>query len=271
MKFYTIYRHTNKINGKSYIGQTCQDPQKRWSNGHGYNAKKQQIFYRAIAKYGWDNFEHEILEDGIASLSEANEREKFWIANYHTWAYDPNCNGYNMTQGGDGSPGRKMSDNTKAKLRKSVYCDELDQVFESLSAASAATGCLVCKISLCCSGKANTAKGYHWRFVDDTLASAGQQQANIRSKKKLEYYKSKSIPVYCIVDNKKIYFDSKTQAAQWWFDTYQPFGQTYNRSVYVKKMQQSIEGKPIYTGINRYGCEEITNIKWFLAGGENNR
>lgn len=39
-----IYKHTNKINGKSYIGQTCQEATERWKNGKGYS-KSQSVFY----------------------------------------------------------------------------------------------------------------------------------------------------------------------------------------------------------------------------------
>lgn len=117
MKTYIIYRHINKINGKSYIGLTCQKAKLRWKNGTGYNKDTQPVFYNAIQKYGWENFDHEILETDINSLEKANERERYWIAYYHTWIYDSNCNGYNNTQGGDGNLGHKVSD--EAKLRMS--------------------------------------------------------------------------------------------------------------------------------------------------------
>lgn len=264
MEVYTIYRHINRLNGKSYIGQTCQALNKRWKNGKGYTAKRQQVFYKAIQKYGWENFEHEILEDGITSLAEANVREKFWIAHYHTWVYDPECNGYNVTQGGDGSPGRKMSEKTKAKIRKAVYCVELDKTFDSLTEASEATGCLVSKISLCCRGRANTACGYHWRYSDKLLADAAKCIAENREIKKQEYYKTVGTAVYCIADDRKFVFSSRNKAAKWWFDTYRPFGPTFCRSTYLKKINQSIAGEIITTGANQYDINEITNIKWFL-------
>ena len=56
---YTVYQHKNKINGKVYIGITSQKPEQRWRNGEGY--KSSPHFYSAIQKYGWDNFEHNIL------------------------------------------------------------------------------------------------------------------------------------------------------------------------------------------------------------------
>ena len=64
--------------------------------GKGY--VKCTHFYRAIEKYGWDNFEHIILEENIKNLAEANEKEKYWIAYYN--ATDKN-KGYNCTTGGN--------------------------------------------------------------------------------------------------------------------------------------------------------------------------
>ena len=47
-KKWTIYLHKNKVNGKVYIGQTCQDVLKRWDNGKGYITSSK--FYNAILK-----------------------------------------------------------------------------------------------------------------------------------------------------------------------------------------------------------------------------
>jgi len=95
---YIIYCHTNLINNKKYIGLTKQEPNTRWQNGNGY--KYCRLFYNAIKKYGWSNFKHEIIEDGIETLEQANERETYWISYYHTWAGDTECHGYNLTEGG---------------------------------------------------------------------------------------------------------------------------------------------------------------------------
>ena len=61
-RIYTVYRHTNKMNGKRYIGITKQKPERRWQNGYGYVGT---YFGNAISKYGWDAFEHEILFEGF--------------------------------------------------------------------------------------------------------------------------------------------------------------------------------------------------------------
>ena len=61
-----IYKHTNKTNGKVYIGQTCQKPEDRWQCGNGYTHNP--YFYAAIRKYDWQTgFTHEIIEEDIAS------------------------------------------------------------------------------------------------------------------------------------------------------------------------------------------------------------
>ena len=94
MKEYCIYLHRNKINGKIYIGQTCQKPEKRWNYGHGY--KNCPRFYSAIVSYGWSNFEHIILENNLTS-DEANEKEQYYIKKYNS--QNPDL-GYNLTEGG---------------------------------------------------------------------------------------------------------------------------------------------------------------------------
>ena len=114
-KTWIIYQHVCNINGKSYIGITSQKPNYRWSNGKGYRPKNQALFANAIKKYGWENFSHIILESGL-TLAQANKREQYWIAYYHTWVYDPECNGYNITKGGDGTLGHKVSDEAKKRM-----------------------------------------------------------------------------------------------------------------------------------------------------------
>lgn len=116
-----VYMHTNKINNKVYVGITSGDPQNRWRNGNGYPEKQQPVFYRAIKKYGWDGFEHIIFIDGI-SKQEATKIEVTLIAFYKT-----NCNryknpsyGYNMTDGGEGSVGRPISDDAKRKMSEKL-------------------------------------------------------------------------------------------------------------------------------------------------------
>ena len=71
---YTVYIHTCNENGKKYVGVTCQRINRRWGkNGAGY--KLCTYFGSAINKYGWDNFNHEIV---LCNLTK-DEAEMFEI------------------------------------------------------------------------------------------------------------------------------------------------------------------------------------------------
>lgn len=98
-----IYKITNQINNKSYIGQS-KDITRRFRQHHtqpfNINALTYDtIFYRAIRKYGLENFSFEILEQCLEE--QLNDREKYWIKYYHTCIKDQLANGYNMTYGGE--------------------------------------------------------------------------------------------------------------------------------------------------------------------------
>ena len=69
---YTLYMHISPSK-KYYIGITSQDIKRRWQNGYGY--KTNTYFWRAIQKYGWNNFEHVILKTNLTK----DEAEKFEI------------------------------------------------------------------------------------------------------------------------------------------------------------------------------------------------
>lgn len=109
-----IYKITNKINGKCYIGQS-NDIYRRWKQELAPNAKLNPHLARAFEKYGIDNFDFEIIEE--CQRKQLNEREQFYIEIYHS--IDPKL-GYNKTEGGDGNLGRHfiMSEEQKEKIRK---------------------------------------------------------------------------------------------------------------------------------------------------------
>lgn len=107
IKSYCIYKHTNKINGKVYIGQTCQKPEYRWGkDGNGY--KMSSRFYSAITCYGWDNFEHEILVENLTK-EEADILEQELIEKYKSNNLEF---GYNLDSGGKN---KEVSEETKQK------------------------------------------------------------------------------------------------------------------------------------------------------------
>ena len=103
-----IYKYTNKINGKVYIGQTIHEKQRICAHKYCYG---ESYFHNAIKKYGFENFEYVILERLDESL--LDEREIYWISFYN--ANDVSF-GYNLTGGGDGLRGRKLTEEHKQKL-----------------------------------------------------------------------------------------------------------------------------------------------------------
>lgn len=111
-----IYKITNNINGKSYIGQTKHFYEYRW-NEHkcrylNKNSKAYNIsLYRAFRKYGINNFLFEVIEE--CDISNLNKREMFWIKHFNTFD-----GGYNETLGGDGSKLYDIDENLIIDLYK---------------------------------------------------------------------------------------------------------------------------------------------------------
>lgn len=204
-KMYIIYLHKNKINGKCYVGQTCQKPKARWgTNGNGY--KQQTYFYRAIEKYGWDNFEHIILEENI-SEDKVDERESFWAGYYHALApegYTLRVGSQNHYEGSEelwqiwskASKEKWQNEEYRKKISKkrkeewldpnvrniclknldrtgkswkarsrAVKCIETGIIYSSMREAERLTGIHYTNISLVCSGKRQTAGGFHWEIL----------------------------------------------------------------------------------------------------------
>lgn len=95
-----IYCITNSINGKQYVGKTEIDVQERFEQHKGIRncpRDKNRPLYRAMRKYGVENFTVEELET-VEDVSMLSERESFWIAQKDTFRH-----GYNCTRGGDGT------------------------------------------------------------------------------------------------------------------------------------------------------------------------
>lgn len=108
---YKVYMHINKIDNKKYIGITKQPINNRFRyDGTGYIHSPK--FYNAIKNYGWNNFEHIILEENLTRF-EASQKEQYYIKLYATREREK---GYNMTNGGEGSIKINVSEETRQKL-----------------------------------------------------------------------------------------------------------------------------------------------------------
>lgn len=113
-----IYKLTNLQNGKIYIGQTKGSLRKRvishLSHANKFTKSKKHHLQFALQKYGYNNFQIEIIE--ACDPSRLNDREVFWIRYYNST--DPD-KGYNCTNGGDGcSIAREIKDSTRDKISK---------------------------------------------------------------------------------------------------------------------------------------------------------
>lgn len=91
-----IYKITNTINGKSYIGQTIQDVKERFYQHCAVRCNEAVLnmaIHKAIFKYGRPNFTVEVIEE--VESNSLNDRERYWIEYYGSYN-----NGYNSTKGG---------------------------------------------------------------------------------------------------------------------------------------------------------------------------
>lgn len=103
-----IYKITNKINNKSYIGIST-DIEDRWEqhkNPYNHKRESNKLLYKAFNKYGIENFTFEVLEE--CKVVELSEKEKYYVD-----LFDAYHNGYNMTAGGEdfhgeSHPGHKL-------------------------------------------------------------------------------------------------------------------------------------------------------------------
>ena len=185
-----IYQATNKINGSKYIGKSFRTKpvtenylMTKRKAGHKYlmnHAKNKQYFHRALCKYGFENFEWEII-DRSNKKQELSDKETYWIKELDTFA--PNRKGYNSTLGGDGAVGLPASDLNKrvTRERSEVPIIEIttQKRFGSLRDAIAYFG------DLSYSGISNVLCGN-----DDCVQTQGYSFARISDyENNVEYYK----------------------------------------------------------------------------------
>lgn len=106
-----IYCIENNINGKKYIGQS-EHIYARWNQHKSMYKTSNYILYKAIRKYGIENFSFYIIEQ--CEKKDLDIKEIYYIDKYNTYYYGDTPNGYNMTIGGDAPMrGRKHTDTTK--------------------------------------------------------------------------------------------------------------------------------------------------------------
>lgn len=212
-----IYKVTNKINNKIYIGQTIRTLEERIKE---HKRKRSSSLYKAFNKYGIENFEFEII-DRCNTTEELNEKEIYWIKYY-------DClipKGYNLCEGGGQTNGYchreeskiKMSNNRgryygeknpfygkthtleqkqkwseerkgkdlskaieksiKSRQRKVINLDTME-IFNSIKEASEKYNLKDTHITRVCKGKRNKTGGYRWQYLEEYMAIPCQASEN---------------------------------------------------------------------------------------------
>jgi len=114
---FSIYKITNTVNNKIYIGFSSRNPMDRWYNHQrcAINSKKNTHLYNAMRKYGLNNFQFDIIYQSNDCTHTHKIMENYFIVEYRTYVGFPDCNGYNMTLGGEGAVGRVDTPETTTK------------------------------------------------------------------------------------------------------------------------------------------------------------
>ena len=112
---YKVYCWTNKINGKRYVGLTCQTMNKR-AGAHIHHYEKSPYFWSAIQKYGEDAFECRILVSNL-TLQEAEQKERNYIKRYRSANHQY---GYNIEKGGTHAQTEATLDKQRQRTKEAL-------------------------------------------------------------------------------------------------------------------------------------------------------
>lgn len=195
-----IYKITNKINNKVYIGQTTKKRGflDRYPNkGHGiervyrhYKTSKNCGYgynihlFNAIKKYGFNSFEVVEIFDVAFSKDELDIKEIVWIRHYNSFN-----NGYNSTLGGGGKKGSFCLTGKDNPLSRKVCQISLDgkllKIWACISDVEKELKIDSSKICCVCRGQRKTTQGYVWVYYEDydeNINYARKPRARVRTK-----------------------------------------------------------------------------------------
>lgn len=130
-----IYKITNLVNNKVYIGLTTTSLQKRWNTHKCISKQKNSHLYNAMKRYGIHNFSIEQI-DSTNDFKKLGELERYYIALYDSQNPEK---GYNITAGGesnqlDANPKAKLSLNDVIQIRRlyascAIGCKDCWKIF----------------------------------------------------------------------------------------------------------------------------------------------
>lgn len=259
-----IYKISNSVNDKVYIGQTRRPLAKRWKQHKQRAVYGNQHLYLAMRKYGIECFSIEKIDEAT-SKEELDVKEEYWIKFFNSIK-----NGYNELPGGTANPmdnqdvkkkhDEKMStQNTRLKISNTLKQYRKNHPWsDKYKLAASKQQC----------GKILFIKDSHRSYVfkNDAdkkrkLLADGWHEATRAELAVL--CATRSCACYCKTENGDVYFfNSYLEAGKWWHKTLQPFGAVYSSATYQRKIKASIMGKPISYGRGKSRII-ITNIKWY--------
>lgn len=227
-----IYKITNTINNKVYIGQTTRALQKR-INEHKNNMlnNKKSELYDDMRLYGFDKFTFDIIET-TNTIRDLNELESYYINKYKSNVY-----GYNKTSGGKYEI--MQTEHVREKHNKSMRNENIRlKISKSLKEYRQLNNFS----SIHRQNLSNAMIGNHNFGTGDT----------------------RSIECYCIDENGlKHDFHNKDEAGKWWHRNYKPFGPKYNYATFRRKITDCINyGKCEFGRLPNKIV--VDNIKWYL-------
>ena len=226
MPYGYIYKLTDTITGKIYIGAKLGNKINYSYFGSGSLWNKEIVSHR--------NPEQDIKRDILQwcdTVDELNDAEQYWIKYFNST--NPEI-GYNILKGGN-MPTEEYRKNMSQIIHAGMTDDRKQRISQGLK---------------------------KYRKENNGLSATHKQRVS----KALKGIKigcngdSRSINVYCTINDKIYSFHNKIQAAKWWFDNY-PFSDTYAEITYTRKITDSINKKTIM-----FNGEVIDQpIKWYLG------
>lgn len=199
-KKFIIYKHTNKINNKVYIGCTCRSINARaGKNGKNYSLNKR--FWNDIQLFGWNNFEHKILYDNIQTLEEATELESKEMKRYESFIPEK---GYNIHSSSNAKSA--CSSNLKIKVYQYDLNGNYLNEFNSMNQASIYAKCDSSQISRSCKNHKQQAGGYLWRvkkydILPDNIYKKRYNNSSKKVKTTKNYKHQNKKLIFCFDNN----------------------------------------------------------------------
>lgn len=204
-----IYLITNMINGKKYIGQTTKSLEQRIKNHKNAMRTKDTHIYRAMRKYGWDNFEFKVLTYAMDQQM-LNDLEEYYIRKYDTIK----C-GYNMAKGGSINTmySKVVADKHNTIMKSDAVRHKISESMKQYYQKHGVSADTKRKLS-------ENKKAFYASERGQQTIFKVQKQFVMTEAHKEAANRAKYKAVYCIdTDNQVVAeFENVKSAAQWWYD-----------------------------------------------------